>query len=158
MSDQLFFIAILVIVALMVVILAVLLGFLIGSRNTAPSKRLGKAHRTKKSPPRKSALKRFFLFLKKHWPKRKKSSKVAGSNGADAKNSPTAARYIVKGLSAVGFVIFGIFALNAAFSALVPSEAVRAMGAFGMIYSFGAFLVAIVLGVIAAVLLRQLTK
>ena len=78
MSDQLFFSAILAIVALMVVVLAVLLGFLIGSRNTVRSERSSKVRHAKKSPPRKrkSALKRFFLFLKKHWPKRKKKQEA----------------------------------------------------------------------------------
>src|SRR3989304_9625396 len=74
MSDQLFFSAILAIVALMVVVLAVLLGFLIGSRNTVRSERSSKVRHAKKSSPRKrkSVLKRFSLFLKRHWPKRKK--------------------------------------------------------------------------------------
>src|SRR3972149_10854024 len=79
MSDQLFFSAILAIIALMVVVLAVRLGFLIGSRNTVRSERSSKVRRAKKSSPRKrkSALKRFFLFFKKHWPKRKKRQEVS---------------------------------------------------------------------------------
>ena len=79
-------------------------------------------------------------------------------DGKDEKKPRTLARYVVKLFVAVVFSIFTIFSLTAALSALVPSEAVRSLGMLGMIYSFGAFIVAVVLGGISIVLLRQMMK
>ena len=79
-------------------------------------------------------------------------------DGKDEKKPRSLARYVAKLFVAVGFSIFTIFSLTAALSALVPSEAVRSLGVLGMLYSFGAFIVAAVLGVIAIVLLRQLMR
>ena len=79
-------------------------------------------------------------------------------DGKDEKKPRTLARYVVKLFVAVGFSIFTIFSLTAGLSALVPSEAVRSLGMLGMIYSFGAFIVAVVLGGISIVLLRQMMK
>jgi hypothetical protein len=79
-------------------------------------------------------------------------------DGKDEKKPRSLARYVTKLFVAVGFSIFTIFSLTAALSALVPSEAVRSLGVLGMLYSFGAFVVAAVLGAIAIVLLRQMMK
>jgi len=79
-------------------------------------------------------------------------------DGKDEKKPRSLARYVAKLFVAVGFSIFTISSLTAALSALVPSEAVRSLGVLGMLYSFGAFTVAAVLGVIAIVLLRQLMR
>ena len=76
----------------------------------------------------------------------------------DAKKSQTGARYVVKGFLALGFAVTVIFALNFFLTAVHPSDVIRSTGVFGMFYSFGAFLIAAVLGLVASVLLRQLTR
>jgi len=182
MSDQLFFSAILAIVALMVVVLAVLLGFLIGSRNTVRSERSSKVRHAKKSSPRKrkSALKRFFLFLKRHWLKRKKRQEVPqvaqpapvpaalAPDTTPPASAPQAqladqSKEEKKGKSSLGIVaavVGAMFSLNAFFSfaatAVLVAIAYRSSGIWGlaMAAAFGA--VALFFGIVLLRLVKYL--
>ncbi len=179
MSDQLFFSAILAIITLMVVVLAVRLGFLIGSRDTVRSGRSSKVRRAKKSSPRKrkSALKRFFLFLKKHWPKRKKKRQEAPQVAQPAPSpvlAPVAQAAPVehskgeeekKGKSSLGIiaaVVGAMFSLNAFFSFLgttiLVAIAYRSSGFFGIAMAAAFGLVAVFFGFVFLGIVRYLFR
>ena len=184
MSDQLFFSAILAIITLMVVVLAVRLGFLIGSRNTVRSERSSKVRRAQQSPPRKrkSALKRFFLFLKRHWPKRKKRQEVPqvaqpapvpaalAPDTTPPASAPQAqladqSKEEKKGKSSLGIVaavVGAMFSLNAFFSFLgttiLVAIAYRSSGFFGIAMAAAFGLVAVFFGFVFLGLLRYLFR